>query len=61
MTDDEFEHRVRIIGYGPYLYEVCDSCNYNSHTCFFCGDDLTHSQDVGVNQRNPCYDDPDNI
>ena len=56
MTDEEFERRIKNMGYGPYLYEVCDKCNYNKHICHFCGDDLTHSQDVGVNQRNPCYD-----
>lgn len=25
----------------PY-YEVCDACNYDRHTCHFCGEHLTH-------------------
>jgi hypothetical protein len=59
MTDEEFVRRVQIMGYGPYLWEVCDRCNYNNHICHFCGDDLTHAQDGMVNQQNPCYVDAD--
>jgi hypothetical protein len=55
LTDDQFERYVSLIGYGPHLWEVCDGCNYQTHRCHFCGDDLTHSQVVGVNQTNPCY------
>jgi hypothetical protein len=40
---------------GPHLYEVCEACNYDTHRCFFCGDDLGHAEADGVNQHHPCY------
>lgn len=38
---------------GPHLWMVCSACNYNTHRCFFCGDDLTHAE--AVNGTHPCY------
>jgi hypothetical protein len=40
---------------GPHLHEVCEACNYATHRCFFCGDDLSHAEVDGVNQQHPCY------
>lgn len=28
---------------GKKLYELCDQCNYDRHTCGWCGEALTHS------------------
>ena len=41
---------------GPHTYEVCDQCNYNTHMCHFCGDDLTHTEaTMKHNPPHPCY------
>lgn len=42
---------------GPHLWEVCDRCNFNRHTCHFCGDDLRHAEDDHTNRANlhACY------
>ena len=53
MTEEEFIRRVTNVGYGPYLWQICDRCNYNDHRCHFCGDDLTHAE--AVNHTHPCY------
>ena len=57
--DDKRDGIFRMLGYGPYLWEVCDSCNYNQHICPMCGDDLTHAEAQGVNQQHPCLVDDD--
>lgn len=41
--------------HGPFLYEVCDACNYDQHRCFFCGDDLRHDERNTDGTEHPCY------
>ena len=30
--------------HGPHPWMICDRCNYVTHRCHFCGDDLSHNQ-----------------
>lgn len=51
------EHDPRPV-YGPHLWHICDACNYDTHRCHFCGDDLPHTLDtLPTNRvdRHPCY------
>lgn len=42
---------------GPYLFLVCEACNYVKHRCHFCGDDLSHAEDLRLNgQIHACYE-----
>ena len=52
-----FEHRVIVIGYGPFTWEVCDDCNYNLHRCPACGDDLTHAESRSGSHIRRCRPD----
>lgn len=43
---------------GPDTYLICDAYNYNTHHCFFCGDDLTHAEataKTGSPKQHACY------
>lgn len=31
--------------YGPHTYLVCSRCDYNTHICPGCGEELTHAED----------------
>lgn len=45
---------------GKKMYEVCDSCNYEMHSCHFCGASLTHSEhDYGGNHHTAEFCRPD--
>jgi len=57
VADVIFEQQVRLFGYGPYLWQVCDGCNYNLHRCHFCGDDLTHAEFHGSQHYIACRPD----
>jgi hypothetical protein len=43
--------------YGPFLWEVCDRCNYDGHTCHFCGDNLRHDERNADGTEHGCYAD----
>jgi hypothetical protein len=37
-------------------YQCCDGCNYDTHRCHFCGDDLMHGdRDYGTGRAHTCY------
>jgi hypothetical protein len=38
-------------------YYCCEACNYDRHICHFCGDNLTHLNNLSDGSPNPCYED----
>jgi hypothetical protein len=43
----------------PY-YEVCEACNYGTHKCYFCGEELTHDNyDYSDNHHTVAFCRPD--
>ncbi len=42
--------------HGPFLWEVCEACNYERHICHFCGEDLRHDNRLLDGSPNPCYE-----
>lgn len=47
---------INLREHGPHLYEVCDACNYERHTCHFCGEDLRHDERNLDGTPHPCYE-----
>lgn len=45
-----------IIDY-DFCYHCCVACNYDRHTCHFCGDSLSHLGKLLNGLPNPCYKD----
>lgn len=42
--------------YNGACYFCCDYCNYDRHTCHFCGDSLMHGDvDHGTREKHGCY------
>jgi hypothetical protein len=36
-------------------FQCCDGCNYATHRCHFCGDDLRHDGRLPDGEINTCY------
>lgn len=44
--------------YEASCYQCCSECNYDRHTCHFCGDELRHDNsryEDPIGTPNPCY------
>lgn len=45
-----------VCGGNHQTWNCCDDCNYDSHRCHFCGDDLNHDGTVSATgYPNLCY------
>lgn len=42
--DNPKEFPCEVCGKPHWNYECCERCNYSTHTCHFCGDDLGHAE-----------------
>jgi len=55
------EHYPPVEGGCKYLeagscYWCCERCNYDQHTCHFCGASIDHnSNDIGTGMTHGCY------